>query len=88
MTERFNGGAANTSVELRSFEFVYPTPQHFVDFFRTYYGPVEKAFANLDVDGQDALEADILALIEEYNVATDGTMRVPSEYAQVVITKS
>ena len=60
----------------------------FVDFFRAYYGPVERAFASLDADGQSALESDLLDLVDEFNIAKDGTMRVPSEYAQVVVTKS
>ena len=36
---------------------------------------------------QQALQADILALIDEFNVAKDGTLVIPSEYLEVVITK-
>ena len=42
----------------------------------------------LDDDGKAALERDFLALIDECNVATDGTMCVPSEYLEIVITKA
>ena len=55
--------------------------------FRTYYGPVEKAFLALPESGQQQLSADILALIDRHNTADDGTMRVPGEYVEVVITK-
>ena len=52
----------------------------------TYYGPVLKAFAALDQVSRDALEADIYALLDAVNVAKDGTLVVPSEYLEVVIT--
>lgn len=84
----FAAGASNIAIELKTFDFLYRSPQHFLEFFRTYYGPVEKAFLALDTAGQVALEADIYALIAEYNVALDGSMRVPSEYAEVVITRA
>ena len=53
----------------------------------TYYGPVHKTFAALPPAGQDALHADLFALIERFNRAKDGTMVVPCEYLEVVITR-
>ncbi len=68
------------------FIFRYRTPAHFVDVFRRLYGPVHKAFAALDAAGQSALEADMLHLIDRFNTADDGSLRVPSSYLQVVIS--
>lgn len=79
--------ASSVGIELRSFVFRYRDPQHFVDLFRALYGPVHKAFLALDEAGQAALEADMLALIGRFNTATDGTMCVPGEYAEVTITR-
>jgi hypothetical protein len=59
-----------------------------VEIFRTYYGPTLKAFAALDDAGQRGLNDDLLALIGRMNRAEDGTMVVPSEYLEVMITKS
>jgi hypothetical protein len=42
----------------------------------------------LGPEGQLALTADILALIAEFNRATDGSMIVPSEYLEIVITRN
>ncbi len=82
------GGSANEIVFIRKmFNFRYPSPQAFVDIFKTYYGPVHKAFIAVGEAGEAALEADILATVAEYNTAMDGTMVVPSEYAEIVITK-
>ena len=46
-----------------------------------------KAFAALDAAKQQALARRPIALIGACNRATDGTMVVPSEYLEVVITK-
>jgi ubiquinone/menaquinone biosynthesis C-methylase UbiE len=72
----------------RSFAFRYRSTNHWLDIFRTTYGPVLKAFAALDARGQAGLAADIRALIAEYNVAKDGTAVIPSEYLEVVVTRS
>lgn len=82
------GGKATVSAEPRHFNFRYRSPQHFMEIFQTYYGPVLKAFAALDAEKQGELRADLLALMTRLNRATDGTLVVPSEYLEVVITKS
>lgn len=71
----------------RTFTFRYRSPAHWVDTFRNLYGPVHKAFGALPDAQQKVLEADILGLIERFNRAEDGTMVVPSDYLEVVITK-
>ena len=69
------------------FTFRYRSPQHWLDVFKTYYGPMLKAFGALDASGQAALTRDLLDLIAEFNRADDGTMVVRSEYLEVVVTK-
>ncbi|MEQ1613648.1 MAG: class I SAM-dependent methyltransferase [Hyphomicrobiaceae bacterium] len=73
------------TVQEKDFVFRYPSPERFVAFFRTYYGPVHKAFLALDGRGQEALAADIAKLISRHDTASDGTMRVPSHYLEVVV---
>ena len=55
--------------------------------FKTFYGPMLKAFAALDAGKQAALRNDLLLLVGQFNRATDGTMAVRSEYLEVVITR-
>ena len=81
------GAKATVVVESRRFIFRYKSPEHWVDVFRGYYGPVVKAFAAIDPDARQALETDLDALLKRCNVANDGTLVVPSEYLEVVITK-
>lgn len=72
----------------RMFNFRYTSPAHWLEVFRTYYGPTNSAFAALNEPGQKALQADIMALLERMNVAGKRGLVVPSEYLEVVITKA
>ncbi|MEM7302770.1 MAG: methyltransferase domain-containing protein [Pseudomonadota bacterium] len=84
----FGGKARQIDIVMKNFNFRYSSPQQFVDFFRTFYGPMHKAFLALDEAGQKRLNDDILATVDQFNVATDGTMIVPSEYAEIIVTMS
>jgi ubiquinone/menaquinone biosynthesis C-methylase UbiE len=81
------GAKAAVAAESRKFVFRYKSPAHWLEIFRDYYGPVLKAFAALDAKTGEALAADLHALLDEFNVARDGTLVVPSEYLEVVVTK-
>jgi hypothetical protein len=67
--------------------FRYRSAEHWLEIFRTYYGPVLKAFAALDATGQSALAADLTALIGRFNRSGDATMVVPGDYLEVVVTR-
>lgn len=85
--EMLFGPNAIVAAESKNFVFRYKSPKHWVDIFRTFYGPVVKAFAAIDPEARNALEADLYALLDTFNIATDGTLVIPSEYLEVVITK-
>ena len=70
------------------FNFRYRSAAHFIDVFRTWYGPVHKAFAALPTDGAAALERDLTELLNRMNRAGDGALVVPSEYLEIVVTRS
>ncbi len=85
--EMFGAAALSIRTESRIFAFRYRSPGHFVEVFKNYYGPTLKAFAALDEANQRGLGNDLLTLIGRMNRAEDGTMVVPSEYLEIVITK-
>lgn len=82
------GSKATIAVERKTFAFRYKSPTHWVEIFRGYYGPLLKAFAAIDPEARQALEADIYTLLKAFNVAEDGTLVVPSEYLEVVMVKN
>ena len=70
----------------RQFVFRYRSPQDWLGTFRTYYGPTLKAFGSLEAEAASALESELLALATQHNTAADGTLRIPSDYLEVVVT--
>lgn len=87
LEEMFNAQSRSIKAEPHLFNFRYRSPEHFLDVFRTFYGPVLKAFAALDTTSQQNLRNDLHALIVRMNKSGDSTMVVPSEYLEVVITR-
>lgn len=87
LTEMFGGKARSIEATEKTFAFRYRSPAHWLEVFRTWYGPVLKAFGALPPAGQAALEHDLLELIARFNRSGDGTMVVPSEYLEIVITR-
>jgi SAM-dependent methyltransferase len=82
------GKAGTIEAQPKMFVFRYKSPQHWLEVFRTYYGPTFKAFGALDTEKQKALAADLIALIGQFNRATDGSMAVRSEYLEVVVNRA
>jgi ubiquinone/menaquinone biosynthesis C-methylase UbiE len=86
ITELFGAQASSIQLEQRNFVFRYRSAQHWLDVFKSYYGPLLKTFGALDPKAQTALTEDLFALIKRFNRSGDATMVVPSEYLEVVVT--
>jgi SAM-dependent methyltransferase len=84
--ELLEGRIAGFEAQRRHFVFRYRSAEHWLDTFRTWYGPIHKAFAALDGDGQAGLARELTELVARFNRADDG-MVVPSEYLEVVIRR-
>jgi ubiquinone/menaquinone biosynthesis C-methylase UbiE len=87
LAELFESRASSIESAQRYFVLRYRSAEHFLEIFKTYYGPVLKAFAALAPPAQSALEHDILSLIAQFNRCADGAMVVPSAYLQVIVTR-
>jgi len=88
LTELFGAAAQEIHATSREFTFRYRSPAHWIEVFRTYYGPMNKAFGALDAGQQTAFTRDLLALMESGNRSGDGTLVLPSEYLEIVITRA
>ncbi len=87
LDQLFGASAASIDMTPRAYVFRYRSPEHFVDFFANWYGPMLKAFAALGADGQAALRDDLIALVGRFNRTSDDAMVVPGEYIEAVIVK-
>jgi len=85
--ELFGEQASSIRIARRQFLFRYASTGHWLQVFKDYYGPVQKAFAALDEPGQAALEADIISMLQGANTAGGASLVVPSEYLEAVIVK-
>ncbi len=86
--EKLLGPGAIIAAQHRSFVFRYRSPRHWLETFRTYYGPVMKAFLAIEPEARSELEAELHALLADLNTATDGTLVIPGEYLEVVVTRT
>jgi SAM-dependent methyltransferase len=87
LTELFGPAAASIAIKERDFVFRYKSAQHWLDVFRTYYGPVLKAFEALPQQAQTSLAVDLIALVGQFNRSGDNSMVVPSAYLEIVVTR-
>ena len=88
LAELFAGKVASIDAQRRDYVFRYRSPAHWLEVFRTWYGPVHKAFGALDTAKQKALADDIEGLMTRLNRAKDGTLVLPSEYLEVVAVRA
>lgn len=82
----FGDAAETIQVTERTFVFRYQSAEHWLEIFRTYYGPTVKAFEALDGERKQALAQDILTLLRAHHQGGAG-LAVPSEYAEVIISR-
>ena len=87
INELFAARASRIRCEPRQFVFRYQSPEHWLQIFKTFYGPVLKAFAALDTSVQSELAKDLIEQINRFNRSGDAGVVVPGEYLEIVITR-
>ncbi|MBE0613283.1 MAG: class I SAM-dependent methyltransferase [Burkholderiales bacterium] len=87
IVELFGPNAADIRCERRMFNFRFRSPAHWIEVFRSFYGPVHKAYAALTADRQARLTTDITSLLERRNVGGTNSLVIPGEYLEIVITR-
>lgn len=86
--DRLRDGIARLQLTRHIFHFDYPFPPHaVVEFFRTNYGPMSRAFESLDAAGQENLRSDLVNLWSAHNQAAAGATKVDAEYLEVIATR-
>jgi len=85
--ERFGPEVIDLHLRRRNHLFRYPfPPADVVDFFRLYYGPVNRAFASLDERGRNAIRRELESLWSAHNMAKGGFTVVEAECLEVIAT--
>jgi ubiquinone/menaquinone biosynthesis C-methylase UbiE len=88
LRELFGDGISELELTHREFWFRYYSPEQWLEYFRTYFGPMVTAFERVGEDGAQALADDLLELMRTGNTAGDAALVYPAEYVQVVAVRS
>ena len=83
--ERLGSGLETLNLERRHYRLEYPfPPSEVVEFFRLYYGPINRAFESLDADGCSNLREDLERLWSSHNQSQQDRTTVLGEYLEVI----
>lgn len=88
LRDLFGSGVLSIDTARREFIHRYRSAEHYVDYFRTYFGPAVKAFEMLDEAGRQRLTEEMVETLSRHNRSGDGTLAVPSPYLEVVAVRS
>ena len=84
LEQLFGNSVSDLTLTRREFVFRFRSPTEFVEVFRSYYGPVRKAFDALDESGRDRLSVDLAALARRHDREPGPSIAVPSEYIEAI----
>jgi ubiquinone/menaquinone biosynthesis C-methylase UbiE len=86
--ELFGDGVADVRFERRISRQPFRSAEHYVEFFRTYFGPTQTAYERVGPEGEQALTDDLTAFLEGANTAGDRALVLEAEYLQVIAYRS
>ena len=84
LRELFGNRITSLRIETRTFTFRYRSPEHMLDWFRSWYAPTRVTFDSLDAAGRTRLATDLIDVSTAHNRADDGTFVAPSDYVEIV----
>ena len=88
LRELFGDGISELRIERLKSRQVFRSPDHYLDFFRTYFGPIKAAYEQVGPAGEAALTADLRTFMEAANTAGDRALVMEPEYLQVIATRA
>ena len=69
LRELFGDGISDLRVERRVSRQPFRSADHYIEFFRTYFGPTQTAYERVGPEGEQALTDDLRAFLEAANTA-------------------
>jgi hypothetical protein len=87
LNDLFGHSAYALGAAINTHKWRYKSPQHWLDTWRTHGEPLHKVYKTVDPDWRDQLSSELLALVERFNEAEDGSMIVQSEYLEFLVHK-
>ena len=88
LRELFGAGVSALEVQERTAHIRFRSPEHWLEYYRTWFGPTKVAFARVGPEGAQALAGDLLALAERFDRSAGDAMVCASTYLEVVATRA
>lgn len=86
--ELFGDGISELRTERHASRQAFRSADHYLDFFRAYFGPIKLAFERAGPENEEALAAELRAHLEKHNLGGDRALVLEPEYLQVVATRA
>ncbi len=84
----FGGGVSDLRAERRVSRQPFRTPDHYIEFFRTYFGPTKTAYERVGAEGEGALTDDLRTFLAAANTAGERGMVLEADYLEVIATRA
>ena len=84
----FGDGISDLRAERRISRQPFRSADHYIEFFRTYFGPTQTAYERVGPEGEAALTEDLRTFLEAANTAGDRAMVLEAEYLEVIATRA
>lgn len=88
LREIFGGGIDGLRSERRKSRQPFYTADQYIDFFRSYFGPIKSAYEKVGPEGEGALTEDLRAMLEEANTAGERALVLEPEYLLAVASRA
>jgi len=88
LRELFGDGISDLRVEKHLSRHPFRSADHYIEFFREYFGPTQSAYERVGADGEQALTDDLRAFLESANTGGDRGMVLEAEYLIAVATRA
>ena len=88
LRDLFGDRISNLRIERRVSRQPFRSADHYIEFFREYFGPIQMAFERVGADGEAALEADLRTYLESVGSGGDRALVLEAEYLEIVAIRA
>ena len=88
LNDLFGHSADALGAATKTHTWRYRSVKDWLKTWRSYGGPLHDVYRTVDPDWRDQLSAELLALVDRFNEATDWSVVIQSEYLEFLVHKS
>ncbi len=88
LRELFGDDVSELRMERRVSRQGFRSPDHWIEFFRAYFGPTQAAYERVGPEGERALTEDLRRFLEAENTGGERALVLEAEYLQVIATRT